>query len=197
MQITVTSGSGRGKTAMAAFDDALNQAGIANYNLIKLSSIIPPQTDIILDKYQSELPDEYGNRLYTVLAEMRTDEPNKTVGAGIGWYQWGDNRGVFVENHQIMDGLDKKEMEKRVKENLEQTVLDLCEFRSIPMERSAIKTLIRVGEAKNEPTSVLVAAVYKSESWVSNEKSEVELLDQEKISAETRYLKRGKKAIRI
>ncbi len=150
---------------MAAFDDALNKAGIANYNLIKLSSIIPPQTDIVLDHYTPIGADEYGNRLYTVLAEMRTAETNKTIGAGIGWFQWGDNRGVFVETHQIMDGINQAEMEKRVRDDLEHTVLDLCSFRKIPVQRENIKVLMKVEEVKDQPRSVLVAAVYKSEGW--------------------------------
>jgi arginine decarboxylase len=46
MLIQVTGGTGAGPTKMAAFDAALNQAGTANYNLIKLSSIIPPDSKV-------------------------------------------------------------------------------------------------------------------------------------------------------
>ena len=42
MKIIVTSGTGEGPTSLAAFDAALLDAGVANYNLICLSSIIPP-----------------------------------------------------------------------------------------------------------------------------------------------------------
>ena len=38
----VFSGIGKGETALSAFDAALKQAGVYNYNLICLSSIIPP-----------------------------------------------------------------------------------------------------------------------------------------------------------
>ena len=43
MNIYVSSGIGYGQTKLAAFDAALNEAGIANFNLIKLSSVIPPK----------------------------------------------------------------------------------------------------------------------------------------------------------
>jgi len=39
--IPVTSGVGRGRTQLAALDAALFDAGIANYNLLHVTSIIP------------------------------------------------------------------------------------------------------------------------------------------------------------
>jgi arginine decarboxylase len=39
--IQVTTGTGEGPTPLAAFDAALLDAGVANYNLICLSSVIP------------------------------------------------------------------------------------------------------------------------------------------------------------
>jgi arginine decarboxylase len=42
MQIHVSSGRGEGPTPLAAFDAALRDAGVSNYNLIALSSVIPP-----------------------------------------------------------------------------------------------------------------------------------------------------------
>ncbi len=45
MKIKVTYGIGEGATKLAAFDRALFDAGIANYNLIKLSSVIPENSE--------------------------------------------------------------------------------------------------------------------------------------------------------
>ena len=42
MQIHLASGVGSGPTELAAFDAALAAAGVANYNLLYLSSVIPP-----------------------------------------------------------------------------------------------------------------------------------------------------------
>lgn len=166
MKITVSSGSGVGLTAMAAFDDALNIAGIANYNLIKLSSIIPPNSEIKIEKYRPHTKDEFGNRLYTVLAEVRSEVKGVTLGAGIGWYRWGkDNRGVFAEHHEIIDEVNGKKMEKLVRTNLEKTVQELCEFRKIPFKKSKVSIVSKVKEVTKKPSSVLVAAVYKSEGW--------------------------------
>ena len=43
--LLVTSGTGEAATEPAAFDGALLDAGIANYNLIRLSSVIPAGVD--------------------------------------------------------------------------------------------------------------------------------------------------------
>lgn len=41
---TLVSGTGSGSTALNAFDNALYNAGVGNYNLIKVSSILPPMS---------------------------------------------------------------------------------------------------------------------------------------------------------
>lgn len=46
-RIILTSGIGRGTTKLNAFDNALLNAGIGNFNLSKISSIIPPNAKII------------------------------------------------------------------------------------------------------------------------------------------------------
>ena len=44
MEIQISTGIGIGPTQLSAFDSALNNAGVANYNLLKLSSVIPPKS---------------------------------------------------------------------------------------------------------------------------------------------------------
>lgn len=39
---TIVSGAGKGEHALSAFDNALLDAGIGDYNLVKVSSILPP-----------------------------------------------------------------------------------------------------------------------------------------------------------
>lgn len=41
MKIQVTLGAGEGETGINAFDKALMDAGIADFNLVEMSSIIP------------------------------------------------------------------------------------------------------------------------------------------------------------
>src|SRR5439155_11541958 len=44
--IEVAKSVGVANTTLAAFDDALIKAGIGNFNLIRLSSVIPPETNV-------------------------------------------------------------------------------------------------------------------------------------------------------
>ena len=101
MNIYISSGIGYGQTKLAAFDAALNQAWIANFNLIKLSSIIPPKS-MIFEPAAEEIPNTltggWGDRLYVVIAERREDTTGNDAWAGIGWVQdKKSGRGLFVE----------------------------------------------------------------------------------------------------
>lgn len=164
MKIVVCSGSGTGDTKLSAFDNALKNAGVYNYNLIKLSSVIPPNSELVIEKYKSP-ENEFGDRLYVVCAEERTDLVGRSIAAGIGWYQWGDGRGVFAEHHDIIEALDEKEAEKNVATKLETTVRNLCEHRNIPFKRSKMGMVVSSKEVRTKPTCTLVVAVYKSSSW--------------------------------
>ncbi len=46
MRIDIVWGESEGKTLLSAFDRALLNAGIHNFNLIPLNSVIPPQSVI-------------------------------------------------------------------------------------------------------------------------------------------------------
>ena len=164
MIIHVVSGKGEGTTLLSAFDNALEDAGVYNYNIVPLSSIIPPQSKVVKE-YRFKAPaDEYGHRLYVVKAEIRSAETDKFIASGLGWYQFGDdNRGVFVEHETKGDTakIVRSEIEFRIKHSLK----DLCRFRNVPFHENRIRSLISVAEIKSLPTSVLVMAAYQSEGW--------------------------------
>ncbi|MDQ2678046.1 MAG: pyruvoyl-dependent arginine decarboxylase, partial [Actinomycetota bacterium] len=46
LSINVVGAVGTGPTSLAAFDDALVSVGVANYNLVRLSSVIPPGSTV-------------------------------------------------------------------------------------------------------------------------------------------------------
>lgn len=164
MKITVTAGSGTGSTTLSAFDSALKAAGIHNYNIIKLSSVIPPDSTVLIEKWKNS-PAEHGKKLYTVLAEIRTDEMGRSVAAGIGWYQIKDGRGVFAEHHDMIERVNAKEAEANVAKKLEATIQDLCKNRGYPFNKRNLKTTISSAEVKDKPTCTLVAAVYESQAF--------------------------------
>lgn len=156
MKIQVSSGVGRGHTKLAAFDAALHEAGVANYNLIRLSSVIPPNTEIVVKKPIEYQPGSWGDRLYVVMAEMRVDTPNMEAWAGIGWVQDKESgRGLFVEH----EGANEHSVRRDIKASLESLMgIRNVDFGDIHMEV--------VGRTcTHDPVCALVVAVYEASAW--------------------------------
>lgn len=162
MEITITSGKGYGKTTISAFDAALKDAGIYNYNLLTMSSIIPPKSKIVLKKFKASVK-EYGHKLYVVKSEIRTRESGKFIGAALGWYQLPDGRGIFVEHEEI--GETKEAVEANIDDNIRKSLIDLCHFRGIRIVEKNMKMKTSIIEVKDSSASVLVIGAYKSEGW--------------------------------
>ena len=96
MKINVVTAIGKAKTKLGAFDAALIEAGIANTNIICLSSVVPPHAEIVFDKPEID-PADFGKRLYVVMARRDTDKIGK-IAAGVGWVMEKNGRfGLFVE----------------------------------------------------------------------------------------------------
>ncbi len=92
--IRVVWGTGTGPTALAAHDAALAGANIHQYNLIELSSVIPPNAEIT---ESSEAPDlgATGHQLPVVLAADTTQ--TGAVSAALVWARTTDGAGIFYE----------------------------------------------------------------------------------------------------
>jgi arginine decarboxylase len=93
-----TVGHAEGGTPLNAFDNALLAAGIGNINLIKVSSIVPPEVSII------ELPKiKPGALIPTAYAAMTSNVPGQTIAAAVGYALPDDpaKPGVIMEFHDI------------------------------------------------------------------------------------------------
>ena len=163
MKIYIVSGSGTGKTQLSAFDAALNDTGVANYNLISLSSIIPPGSKIIRKRKYIAQPDQFGDRLYVVKAEMRSQRVGKHIAAGIGWYPLEGEKGLFVEHEEIAE--TKLAVESELTAKITNSLRDLCAVRRIRFQPKNVQSMTIVREIKDGPTCVLVLAVFKNEPW--------------------------------
>ena len=82
-KIFLTKGVGVHKEKLSSFELALRDAGIAPYNIVRVSSIYPPYCKLISTqagvKYLSP-----GQILFSVVAEAATNEPNRLIAASIG-----------------------------------------------------------------------------------------------------------------
>jgi arginine decarboxylase len=96
MKIGIVWGKSEGKTLLSAFDMALNKAGIHNFNLIPLSSVIP-KNSIIEEVGKAHLSKEIGDILYVVSASFSSKKPNAVISAGLGWVQT-EQGGLFIES---------------------------------------------------------------------------------------------------
>ena len=156
MKIYITWGTGEGSTKIAAFDRALWDAGIANYNLIKLSSVIPEGADVVVEKVDMNNI-EHGHKLYVVLSEQYETEKGNGAVAGLGWVSTNHTKGkgIFVEH-----GARTKE---EVTEYIENTMNSMTSYR--PEEHGDIKIKTAEKECTDDIVCSVVAAVYKSEGW--------------------------------
>lgn len=166
MDIPIVAGIGRGKTALSAFDAALGQSGVLNYNLIRLSSVIPPCCTVVeRDRFCSD-PRAHGDRLYVVMAEQRSTRPGVAIAAGIGWYQWEDGRGVFVE-HELEGGEGEStvEVEAMVLDRIYASLRDLCDTRDVAFDGLSVGWRVASTKVMDDPAAVAVLAVYAGERW--------------------------------
>ena len=91
-----TAGHAEGGTSLNAFDNALLVAGIGNINLVKISSILPPDVPVI------ELPKiKLGALIPTAYAAMTSEVPGEIVAAAVGYALPDDpaKNGVIMEFH--------------------------------------------------------------------------------------------------
>ncbi len=79
----VTKGVGKHKEKLTSFEMALRDARIAEFNLVKVSSIFPAKCKLISTSGGLKLL-KPGQVVYVVMSENATDEPNRLVAASVG-----------------------------------------------------------------------------------------------------------------
>lgn len=105
-----TKGVGRHKQELQSFELALRDAGIEQCNIVNVSSIVPPDCQIVpREKGIQEL--KAGQITYCVMARNCTNEPNRLVGAAIGVALPKDTKshGYISEHHCF--GVTSKKLE--------------------------------------------------------------------------------------
>ena len=79
----LTKGVGKHKEKLNSFEAALRDAGIAPYNIVPISSILPPGCKIVSRKNGLERL-TYGEIIHCVMARTETNEPHRLLAASIG-----------------------------------------------------------------------------------------------------------------
>lgn len=156
MLINITSGTGVGPTELAAFDHALVNAKVANFNLLYLSSVLPPGSHVVKDDPSFHPIGDWGDKLYVVMAQKRTSRRNKEVWAGIGWMQDPETKkGLLVEH----EGHTEAEIRADIRNSLEALAQNRnMNFGPIHMEVIGKKCVAL-------PVCALVVAVFEATEW--------------------------------
>lgn len=106
-QLCLTKGRGTHRERLTSFELALRDAGIASFNLVSVSSIVPPNCKLLPAKrgLASLTP---GEIVHCVLAKSQTNEANRLIASSIGVaipkdrsrYGYLSEHHIFGQNHR-------------------------------------------------------------------------------------------------
>lgn len=96
----VTNGVGKHKEQLQSFELALRDAGISQYNLVTVSSILPPNCKRITREEGTNIL-QSGEIVFVVLARNATNEPHRllTSSVGLAIPASKDRHGYISEHH--------------------------------------------------------------------------------------------------
>lgn len=149
MKIDIVWGRSEGKTLLSAFDKALLKAGIHNFNLITLSSVIPSNSTVE-ETGIYDLSHEIGEILYVVLSSFSSEKTNALISAGLGWVQT-EQGGLFIESK---GEFSQEECEEEIR-------VGLTEMLDARGWNGEIKMKV-ISHRVEEIANVTVAAVYNN-----------------------------------
>ena len=98
----ITKGVGKHKEKLTSFEMALRDAKIAEFNLVKVSSIFPPNCTLV-QRTKGLKTLSPGEIVYVVMSENSTNEPNRLVAAsaGIAIPKEHNRHGYISEHHSF------------------------------------------------------------------------------------------------
>jgi arginine decarboxylase len=102
--LSIVAGSGEGRTELTAFDRALMDAGIANMNFLRVTSIVPAGAEVI--PVQKFTP---GTLMPAVYARIASRTPGERIAATIGVGISRRNHGVIMEHTHVGTAADAEE----------------------------------------------------------------------------------------
>lgn len=145
MKVSLTKGASEGPTKLNAFDNALLDADIGNVNLIPVSSMLPPNTQVIpMPKLK---PGEMTN---CVLSHQYSDNPGDEISAVIAFAQ-AEEMGCVIETSGINRALKqlKEEAKFMAEYMIEKRGLEIIDYREVIQTHKVI-----------DKASVVAALIY-------------------------------------
>jgi arginine decarboxylase len=156
LEIRVTRGAGAGPTRLAAFDAALHAAGVAGFNIIRLSSVIPPRAVVRVVAGDDLVQGAQGDVAYCVYAAAYTSTPGEQAWAGIAWAHLDDSgAGLFVEQTSAS--------EFTVRRDLDATLEAMSFNRGYTYQMAG--QILSSALCVDQPVCAIVVATYGTAGW--------------------------------
>lgn len=157
LTIRVSRGVGTGPTRLAAFDEALRSAGVGDFNLVRMSSVIPPGSQVVESDPGEQLPGGHGDLLYCVYADAYSSTPRESAWAGMTWAQHedGSGAGLFAEH----SGWSEADVERELHHTLDAMIAG----RAPGYRRQG--TLLSSITCEHHPVCAVVVAAYRPVTW--------------------------------
>ena len=114
--IRISRGAGAGLTRLAAFDTALHAAGVAGFNIVRLSSVIPPHAVVREVRGADQVKGAQGDIAYCVYAAAYASTRGEQAWAGIAWALPEDAAiaGLFVERSAASESVVRRELDATI-----------------------------------------------------------------------------------
>jgi arginine decarboxylase len=156
-RIRLSSSQGTGPTRLAAFDAALMAAGVAGFNLVPLSSVVPVGATVDVVRPTDQIQGRHGDLLYCVYAASYATTPGAQAWAGMAWGLRTDDSGagLFVEH--------TGPTEASVHADLSATLGAMMVSRPHPYEEGG--RLISSATCVDQPVAALVIASFQTAGW--------------------------------
>jgi arginine decarboxylase len=174
-EVFFVKGIGHHKSKLGAFEQALRNAGIEKYNLVNVSSILPPHC-IEINKEDGFKQLHPGQIIYAVLSRVDSNKLNQMISASIGIAKPSDkDQYGYLSEHHMYDAKPEQVgnyTEELAAEMLATTLgIDFNPEADYDEKREAFKMGGKIVETKhitehatskkeNEWASVVVAAVF-------------------------------------
>ena len=155
--IRVSTGSGAGPTRLAAFDTAVQAAGIAGYNIIRLSSVIPSQSVVRQVTGGDQVKGSHGDVVYCVYAAAYASMPGEQAWAGLAWatHADGSGAGIFVEHTAASESVLRRDLAATI------DTMSLTRGHLYQVAGQIVSTAICV----DHPACAVAVAVYGTAGW--------------------------------
>lgn len=155
--LVLTAGYGTGGTNLNAFDNALRGAGIADFNILKVTSIVPPEIPVVKLSYDERIIKGQGLLVPAVYETLVSEEVDTQISAGVGV--------GISDNPQLDAGIiftyscfDSKEKCEHV---LEQMIDEGMKEKGYKFHHSKIVSICTI--VKKPFTSVVASAIFCDE----------------------------------